>query len=230
MSDESTTRIRGVVFDVNETLSDLAPLAAVFESVGAPRALSKTWFASVLRDGLALSAAGEARPFADIASGQLNVLLAGIDLAVPLDAAATMIMEGFTSLDVHEDVAPSLRALARTDVSVMTLSNGAAAVARGLLHRTGLSDTVDAFLTVEGHSRWKPAPESYDLAVRHSGLPAEQLLLVAVHPWDVHGAATVGLRTAWLNRDGSAYPGYYRKPDHVLTDLRQLARLVDGRG
>ena len=37
-----------VVFDVNETLSDMAPLERRFEQVGAPAHLRATWFASVL--------------------------------------------------------------------------------------------------------------------------------------------------------------------------------------
>ncbi|MBA3294276.1 MAG: haloacid dehalogenase type II, partial [Geodermatophilaceae bacterium] len=43
-----------LVFDVNETLSDLAPLAAAFTAVGAPGHLVDHWFSSVLRDGFAL--------------------------------------------------------------------------------------------------------------------------------------------------------------------------------
>ncbi len=228
MGDDSTTGIRGVVFDVNETLSDLTPLGALFEAVGTPPGLAKTWFASVLRDGFALAAAGEARAFSDIAAGQLRVLLSGFKISHPLDEAVATIMAGFTSLDVHDDVPASLRALAGMDVTAMTLSNGGAEVARGLLDRAGLLGTVDALLTVEGVSRWKPVPDSYDVAVRHSGVPAGQLLLVAVHPWDIHGAAAAGLRTAWLNRDGSVYPEYYSQPDHELTDLRGLPAVIGG--
>lgn len=47
-----------VLFNVNETLSDLEPLRARFEEVGAPGALLETWFARTLRDGFALTAAG----------------------------------------------------------------------------------------------------------------------------------------------------------------------------
>jgi 2-haloacid dehalogenase len=40
-----------VVFDVNETLSDMGPLAARFAAVGAPKHLAKLWFAALLRGG-----------------------------------------------------------------------------------------------------------------------------------------------------------------------------------
>lgn len=44
-----------VVFDVNETLSDMSPLAARFEDVGAPSLTAQIWFAELLRDGFALT-------------------------------------------------------------------------------------------------------------------------------------------------------------------------------
>ena len=47
-----------IVFDVNETLSDLAPIGRRFQEVGAPEHLGQLWFTSVLRDGFALTAAG----------------------------------------------------------------------------------------------------------------------------------------------------------------------------
>jgi len=40
-----------LVFDVNETLSDMSPLAVRFEDVGAPKLLAQTWFAELLRNG-----------------------------------------------------------------------------------------------------------------------------------------------------------------------------------
>jgi 2-haloacid dehalogenase len=57
-----------LVFDVNETLSDMAPLAARFEEVGAPGRLAGLWFAGLLRDGFALTIGGENAPFAGLAA------------------------------------------------------------------------------------------------------------------------------------------------------------------
>ena len=52
-----------IVFDVNETLSDMAPLAGRFAEVGAPELLARTWFAALLRDGFALAASGGKEPY-----------------------------------------------------------------------------------------------------------------------------------------------------------------------
>lgn len=49
-----------------------------------------------------------------------------------------------------------------------------------------------------------------------------RLVLVAVHPWDVHGAARSGLRTVWLNRTGGSYPSYFQAPEFTVTALTEL--------
>lgn len=52
------------------------------------------------------------------------------------------------------------------------------------------------------------------------------MLLVAVHPWDIHGAARAGLGTAWVNRSGAPYPAYFAEPDYTVTSLPELARTL----
>src|SRR5262245_28917059 len=99
-----TTTPSVVVFDVNETLSDMAPMADRFTDVGAPGVLAKVWFAALLRDGFALTAAGGQERFAVLAADLLHTMLAGIDLNRPVDDAVAHILSGFTHLPVHPDV------------------------------------------------------------------------------------------------------------------------------
>ncbi len=72
-----------VVFDVNETLSDLSPLANTFLDVGSTRARAATWFASVLRDGFALTVSGGPAVFLEIARESARVVLSGQQLRIP---------------------------------------------------------------------------------------------------------------------------------------------------
>ncbi len=90
-----------VVFDVNETLSDLTPMGQRFADVGAPEWTAKVWFASLLRDGFALTAAGTTERFSTIGEGALRSVLAGQTLTRNLDAAIAHIMSGFLELAVH---------------------------------------------------------------------------------------------------------------------------------
>ena len=212
-----------VVFDVNETLSDMAPLDARFEQVGAPAHLRATWFASVLRDGFGLAAAGASQPFAQVAAGVLAPVLAQAGVA-DVDAAVEHVMAGMQELDVHDDVPEGVRALRGAGLTLVTLTNGATATSDGLLTRAGLRDDFDRLLSVEDAGLWKPARAAYEHAVRETGRPAQELLLVAVHPWDVDGAARAGLRTAWIDRSGSRYPSHLVAPELTARSVTDLAR------
>jgi 2-haloacid dehalogenase len=52
------------------------------------------------------------------------------------------------------------------------------------------------------------------------------MLLVAVPPWDIRGAHQAGLRTGWITRHQTPYPGYFAAPDLQAPDLSALARKI----
>lgn len=222
-----------VVFDVNETLSDMTPLADAFERVGLGATAVEAWFASVLRDGFALTAVGANPGFADVASealrGRLSAAREATDSARTgdrdgLDEAVDDVMGTFTSLSVHPDVVDGVRALREHGTRLVTLSNGSTKVAQGLFERSGLLDSFEKLLSVEDAGAWKPHPTAYAYALESCGVAPEDAMLVAVHPWDIDGAARAGLRTGWLNRKGVRYPTYFTAPDVEAGDLVQLAQ------
>lgn len=218
------TRPTLLIFDVNETLSDLEPLAQRFVDLGAPGELAKAWFASTLRDGFALSVAGENPEFASLARDAARTLLAPRSLTQELDAAVDHVMSGFAALRVHPDVADGMAALADLGIRLVTLSNGAAAVAEKLLTEAGLRERLEQVLTVADAPAWKPDESAYRYALGTCGVDAGEAMLVAVHPWDLDGAARAGLRTAWVDRSGSPYPRSFTPPEIHATDLVDLAR------
>ncbi len=212
-----------VVFDVNETLSDMSPMALRFADIGAPPHLTRLWFASLLRDGFALTSTGATETFATLGTGALQQLLAGLPLDRVLDDAIEHVMAGFNSLDLHRDVAEGVRGLRAAGLRLVTLSNGAASVAHGLFERAGLLSQFDALLSVEDVGVWKPARGAYEHAARACGTELRDMLLVAVHPWDIDGAARAGMATAWVARAGGSYPGYFTAPATTVGSLTELA-------
>ena len=71
--------------------------------------------------------------------------------------------------------------------------------------------------------RGSPRAAAYAYAAARCGVEARELMLVAVHPWDVDGAGRAGLRTAWVNRSGTSYPAHFRRPDLEVRSLVDLA-------
>lgn len=215
-----------VVLDVNETLSDLAPLRQRFLDSGAPEHLLDTWFASTLRDGFALAAAGRARPFPRIGAAVLRVLLHGRELTRPVDDAVAHVLDGVALLDVHPDVAPGLRAMADAGLRVVTLTNGSLPQAAGLLERAGVDDLVERRLSVDDAGRWKPHPDAYGYAAQVCGVALERCAMVAVHPWDLMGAKAAGMTTGWIDRTGTPWPDVFDPPDVTGPDLPTVARAL----
>jgi 2-haloacid dehalogenase len=219
-----------LVFDVNQTLSDLTPLRDRFAEVGASPELAGAWFAGVLRDGFALATTGESAPFAELAMAGLESVLRPVRGQDGLADAVQHVLDGLGSLDVHPDVVEAVPALRELGIELVTLSNGATSVAEQLLTRAGIREAFGQLLSVEDAGVWKPARAAYDHALAACDVAAGEAMLVAVHPWDIHGAARAGLRTAWLNRDGATYPGHFAAPELSPDSLVALAAdLADGR-
>lgn len=210
-----------VVFDVNETLSDLTPLHERFTSLGVPGSLAQLWFASVLREGFALTASGDSAGFADVGREVLLDLLP--DQISDRDAAVRHVLDGFLALDVHPDVVPGVSALRAAGLRLVTMSNGATAVAEQLLGRAGVRDEFEDLLSVEQAGVWKPAAEAYRFVGSRCGVEPAAMVMVAVHPWDLHGAARAGLQTAWVDRDGRHYPSYALPPTYTVRSVEELA-------
>jgi 2-haloacid dehalogenase len=214
---------RAIVFDVNETLSDMSPMADRFAEVGAPEQLAKLWFASILRDGFAVTVAERQEQFSTLARENLRVLLGPVGLDRDQESAIEHVMSGFLSLPLHPDVVPAVHALSDAGHRLMTLTNGSVQVAETLLDRAGIRTKFEQLLSVEEAGVWKPARAAYQYAARCAGLDLSDMLLVAAHPWDIDGAAGAGMRTAWVNRSDGAYPGFAAGPDLTVTSLADLA-------
>ncbi|MEJ7833309.1 MAG: haloacid dehalogenase type II [Nocardioides sp.] len=213
-----------VVFDVNGTLSDMAPLQQRFEEVGTAAHEATTWFASLLRDGFALTVTGNNPSFASMAAESLRVALTSRVPTDRLEGSVEHVLAGLSELEVHPDVAEGVTAMRDHGLRMVTLSQGASGIADTLLTRAGIRDSFEHLLSVHDAGTWKPAAAAYQHALGTCGVSAAQSMLVAVHPWDLDGAHRAGLRTAWINRSGARYPAYFAAPDMEAASVSELAQ------
>jgi 2-haloacid dehalogenase len=213
-----------VLFDVNETLSNMESLRSRFLEVGSPGHLLETWFAATLRDGFALAAAGAYGEFAVIAAECLRTLLGAADgLTRDLDQAVDFVLAGLPELHVHPDVPDGMRMLHDAGIRLATLTNGSVALSETMLARAGVLDLLERRMSVGEVKRWKPAADPYRYAASQCGVAASRAALVAVHPWDTDGASRAGLTAAWINRRGGSYPRHFTPADVEGPDLPRVA-------
>lgn len=220
--------VSAVVFDVNETLFPLTPVRDRMVRAGLGPERLETWFRAVLIDGMAAAAADGPAGFPELARHHLQVELAQAGLAADPSTIAG-ILSGFEEVEAHPDVLPALQFLDQHEVEVALLTNGSAEVVEGFAERCGLRALVGAVWDVAAAGRWKPHPAPYRWAVAQLGVAADEVAMVAVHPWDVHGAKAAGLVGGWLDRSGQGrYPPGFHTPDLVAQRLPELVeRLTD---
>lgn len=205
-----------VAFDVFETMFSPDLIAEGFAEVGLPPETAQLWFARIQRDGFALAAAGGYAPFRDLAAANLEQL-------VGRGEAVLGILTRIRRLTAHPDVGPALARLRDAGVRIVTLSNGHADTIREMLDHAGLSPLVEVCLSVDAAGYWKPRPEPYHYAAEHCGVAPDQVALVAVHPWDVHGAAHAGLTTGRVARPGGPPGDGFDPPDVEGASLVEVA-------
>jgi 2-haloacid dehalogenase len=91
---------------------------------------------------------------------------------------------------------------------------------------SGLEGLIDLTISVEEVEVYKPDPRVYQLAVSRLGLQPKEISFQSANSWDVAGAATFGLRAAWINRFGLQKEHLPFGPDAELTTLSDLPALL----
>ncbi len=141
---------------------------------------------------------------------------------------ADWIVEGLLELPLFDDAARGLERLAARDVPLAVLSNTTAEGIDALVAHNGLEGTFDHLLVADSVKRFKPAPQAYALATAAFRAPADQVMLVTGHEWDVAGAAKAGLGTAWIARGERFAPVRGMLPDIEARDIEDLVDRLPG--
>jgi len=215
----------GVLFDINETTLDLAPLRPRFEAVfGDPRALDQ-WFARLLHASTVCALTGTATGFRDLAAAGLERAagLFGIALA---DDERDALLGAVASLPPHRDVGPALDRLRRHGFRTAAFSNSSRELLQSQIEQAGLSDGFDALISVEEVRSFKPHEKVYLHAVERMACPRERVWLVAAHDWDVHGALCAGLSGAYLARTDAPYHPAFRRPTVEAASMHELVTAI----
>jgi len=222
-----TGRPQAIVFDVNETLVDLSRLRLIFDDLKMPPHSLEWWFATLLRDGMALAASGDYGSFASLAGVALDEIMSACGSGTPPGARARILAQ-FAELDVHPDVAPAFERLAKVGLPILALTNGSERITRDVLERSALTSFVSHVYSVEAVQLWKPRVEAYRYIADEVGLAPQSLAMVAAHPWDLHGAWSAGFITAWVNRHERVFPDVFHPPDFAAGNLVDLTEHLLG--
>ncbi len=213
------------VFDVNETLLDLAAMDQHFQRIFGDPGVRVTWFTQMISSALVATVTGAYRPFGAHAMAALEMTAeqAGVELA---DDDKEAVAAQMRQLPAHPEVAGALRRLRDAGLRLASLTNSTEEVARAQLEHAGLIDTFELVLSADTVGRLKPAPEPYRMAAERLGVAVDQVRLIAAHAWDVAGAARAGCATAFVARPGKVLDPLVERPGIVGADLAEVAEAI----
>jgi 2-haloacid dehalogenase len=134
----------------------------------------------------------------------------------------TTLLDAYMKLDAFPDARDLLAKLKARGEKTAILSNGSPAMLDAAVTAAGISDKLDAVLSVDAIRMYKPRPEVYALVTKAFAVNRPEVVFVSSNRWDVMGAAHFGFRTAWINRANmpDEYAGLH--PPVVLSDLSGL--------
>jgi 2-haloacid dehalogenase len=215
---------RVIVFDVNETLLDLAPLRGPFARAFGDAAPLGEWFARLLHGSLVATITDSYEDFASIGQRALDAVASRRRIELePTERDA--ILGTMLELPTHPEVPDALLRFRSEGFPLATLTNSSPEMARVQLEHSGILDLFDQVLSVEEVRRYKPAPEPYRMAAERLGVDVSDVRMVAAHDWDVWGATRAGCAAAYVARTSVPFV-IGTPPDVVGADLSAVADAI----
>jgi 2-haloacid dehalogenase len=221
---------RVCVFDVNETLLDLAALDPHFERVFGDAAVRGEWFGQMIQSALVSTVTGNYSDFGAIGGAALQMTAGrhGIEVS---EEDRRSILTTVPKLPPHPDSREGLERLRDAGFRLATLTNSTQQVAENQMENSGLGEFFEQILSADTVRRLKPAPEPYRLAAERLGVEIGEIRLVAAHAWDVAGALSAGCAAAFGGRPGKVPDPLVELPDVVGADLREVAEdIIEAEG
>lgn len=222
------SRPKLLLFDVNETLLDLAPLTkSVTTALGGREDLVGLWFTTMLHYSLVETVGGTYREFGEIGSAAMTMVAENNGMALTAGQAKEAI-EPITSLPAHPDVKPALKTLKEAGFRMVTLTNSPQEGVDAQMKNAGLTEYFEKRLSVGSIEIYKPDLRTYKWAAEEIGVAIEDCMLVAAHGWDIAGALQAGMRGAFVTRPRKCLYPPAPKPEIVAADLKQVAEILMG--
>jgi len=239
--------IRGLIFDVNGTLTDihtdewhediyriLANLLSYQGIALGPHELKDAYF-QIMKEQRAAS--GERYPEFD-AVGIFREIMArhATELTrrlppekleqLPLFLAETYRAASRFRLQLYNGVADTIRQL-RLNYHLAIISDGQSAYAVPELNAVGLFDTFDPVIISGDLGYRKPDPRLFENALKHMQMgPSEVLYVCNDMDRDVYGAQRVGIKTVFFRSNQGQQEKEDVQPDYIIYHFPELLHAV----
>jgi len=210
-----------IVFDVNETLLDMAPLKERINSILDRPEGFRIWFGLLLQYSLVSAEIDQYQNFSELANATLQMAAESIGKVVDketLKSALTLISQ----LKAYPDVEPGLKKLKAAGFKLVTLTNSPQSVQIEQLAFAGIADYFEQKFSIDAIKTYKPSLNTYKWIADQLSVNMKEMIMVAAHGWDIAGAASAAFIA---RKEQTLYP-LVQRPDINETDLIKIARAI----
>lgn len=211
-----------IIFDVNETLLDMSFLLKKINVKFQNNRIAELWFSKLLHYSLVETTSGKYQDFTEIAKAVLQMVAEENELQITEDEIAE-ILGTVRNLKAYPDVIPGLKKLKLHGYKMIALSNGKPDVLKDQLNNAKVAEYFDAIYSIEIVKKYKPHPSTYNYILKKEQVEASSTLMVAAHGWDLYGANSNGLLTAFIKRPGKVLYPLAETPDFSCQTITALA-------
>ena len=217
---------RVLLFDVNETLLDLASIKRSVNDLLLDESGATLWFSTMLHHSLVMTVSGKHADLMEVGAAVLQMLARNRDIALSTDEAKQT-LSAMRALPPHPDVLPALDRLKRAGYRLATLTNSSKTAVKAQIEHAALEGFFEQQLSVETPRLFKPHHSVYAWATKEMNAAEADCMLVAAHGWDVAGAKWAGLQAAFIARSGQQIFPLAEPPEIDVADFSALADALD---
>ena len=217
-----------LAFDVYGTLIDTHGVVIKLREFvsGKAEEFSRVWREKQLEYSFRRGLMRTYETFGVCTSQALDYTSAYLDVGLTTDQKAELLAE-YRGLPAFDDVKESLVGLKADGHSLYAFSNGTADAVETLLVAAGIRNLFDGVVSVDDQQTFKPNPDVYEHLLNTTASSASDTWLISSNPFDVIGAVSYGLSSAWVRRsNNSIFDPWGIDPTLTITSLRELQSLL----
>lgn len=220
-TDAPLFRPKLILLDVYETILDMSEIQHKVNHLLNSSKGYRLWFELFMQYCFVSNTTNQYQPFTAIAKA--TMVLAANMLGVQLtENKQEEILWLLKHLPLKANVREGLSLISDEGYELAALTNSPWSTVAERMEPTGLISYFQFVMSAEEIKKYKPAIEVYEMAVRKAGFPANEVLMVSSHGWDLMGASSAGLQTAYIGKPKLLY-ALTPKPTYSAADLLDLA-------
>lgn len=219
-----------IAFDVYGTLIDTAGIVTALEKLIAAQAepFSTLWRAKQLEYSFRRGLMQNYRDFSVCTRHALDFCCATFQVEMSA-AERDGLLEAYRYLPAFIDAEQGLAQLKADGCRLYAFSNGKPEDVRNLLAHARIDQYLEGVVSTDEIKSFKPNPAVYAHFLRQAGASGCDAWLISGNPFDVIGAISAGMRSAWLKRSPQAvFDPWEIQPTLTVGTILELCRAFRG--